>query len=326
MFTWRSRNRSAPPLAQAIQSLKISSAKRTAASREAGGPLWQKRYHDRNIRDHDEFLEKLDYIHQNPVKRNLCARPEDCHPSKPKVGLPGTPVLAMEQLSALCNRRGLWSGNRVRVDRAEAGVKDWLKQKSRSHLPASYQRRAGAIPLVVHALSRPRYAPTQCLACHCIEGAYHGPPAADVFVKPVSVWYKVCMRILLAFLLTCSLCPMSASAQQPAESEDALPTVTTLECPTYPSSAREMRLQGMVKMQVTTDGPKVVGVKASGHPVLAQAAEKNVRTWKFADNSAPTSFAITYLFVNEGNYKPDPLTKCSAKMELPTKVQVSTRW
>jgi putative transposase len=64
-------------LAQAIQSLKIASAKRTASSRKPGAPLWQKRYYDRNIRDHDEFVEKLDYIHENPVKRNLCAHPED---------------------------------------------------------------------------------------------------------------------------------------------------------------------------------------------------------------------------------------------------------
>jgi len=87
-----------------------------------------------------------------------------------------------------------------------------------------------------------------------------------------------------------------------------------------------MRLQGMVRMQVTTDGHKVVDVKLSpAHPVLAQAAEKNVRTWKFADHT-PTSFTVTYFYVREGNYKRDPVTKCSAKMELPTKVTVSTKF
>ncbi|HVJ06126.1 MAG TPA: hypothetical protein VM578_10675, partial [Candidatus Saccharimonadales bacterium] len=40
-------------------------------------PLWQKRYYDRNIRDYSEFMEKLRYIHRNPVKRGLCERPQD---------------------------------------------------------------------------------------------------------------------------------------------------------------------------------------------------------------------------------------------------------
>jgi len=39
--------------------------------------LWQKRYYDFNIRDREQFLEKLRYIHRNPVERGLCERPED---------------------------------------------------------------------------------------------------------------------------------------------------------------------------------------------------------------------------------------------------------
>jgi hypothetical protein len=90
--------------------------------------------------------------------------------------------------------------------------------------------------------------------------------------------------------------------------------------------AASMRIVGMVKLQVTTDGHKVVDVKlTSGHPVLAPDAITNVKTWKFADH-APITFAVTYLYVNEGNYKRDKVTKCSAKMELPTKVTVSRRF
>jgi len=39
--------------------------------------FWQKRYYDFNIRNHDQFVEKLRYIHRNPVKARLCERPED---------------------------------------------------------------------------------------------------------------------------------------------------------------------------------------------------------------------------------------------------------
>ena len=42
-----------------------------------GPHLWQNRYYDFNIRDRQQFIEKLRYIHRNPVKRGLCERPED---------------------------------------------------------------------------------------------------------------------------------------------------------------------------------------------------------------------------------------------------------
>jgi putative transposase len=65
-------------VANVIQSLKISSAMRSTGLRdgdEQHRPLWQKRYYDRNVRDYDEFVEKLRYIHRNPVKRGLAAEP-----------------------------------------------------------------------------------------------------------------------------------------------------------------------------------------------------------------------------------------------------------
>ena len=60
-------------LAEALKSLKQS------VSRLIGGRehFWQKRYYDFNIRNHRQFVEKLRYLHRNPVKRGLCARPED---------------------------------------------------------------------------------------------------------------------------------------------------------------------------------------------------------------------------------------------------------
>jgi putative transposase len=67
-------------LSTAIQSLKIATAMNSSNNRWMDGcrsPLWQKRYYDRNLSTHEEFVEKLRYIHRNPVKRGLCARPED---------------------------------------------------------------------------------------------------------------------------------------------------------------------------------------------------------------------------------------------------------
>jgi putative transposase len=66
-------------LADAIHFLKLSSTKQAQyASEQIGsGHFWQKRYYDRNIRSYSDFTEKLRYIHRNPVKRELCEKPED---------------------------------------------------------------------------------------------------------------------------------------------------------------------------------------------------------------------------------------------------------
>lgn len=43
----------------------------------SGNHFWQKRYYDFNVRNHEQFVEKLRYIHRNPVKAGLCDRPGD---------------------------------------------------------------------------------------------------------------------------------------------------------------------------------------------------------------------------------------------------------
>jgi putative transposase len=65
-------------LARAIQALKISVARREMFySTEGDATFWQKRYYDHNVRSYESFVEKLCYIHRNPVKRELVERPED---------------------------------------------------------------------------------------------------------------------------------------------------------------------------------------------------------------------------------------------------------
>ncbi len=60
--------------ADALKSLKQGVSRRLIAEAEH---FWQKRYYDLNIRNHQQFAEKLRYIHRNPVKCGLCERPED---------------------------------------------------------------------------------------------------------------------------------------------------------------------------------------------------------------------------------------------------------
>ena len=61
-------------LADAIKSLKQGVSRRLIGEAEH---FWQKRYYDFNVRNRQQFVEKLRYIHRNPVKRGLYEHPED---------------------------------------------------------------------------------------------------------------------------------------------------------------------------------------------------------------------------------------------------------
>ena len=61
-------------LADALKSLKQGVARRLIGEAEH---FWQKRYYDFYVRNYRPFVEKLRYIHRNPVKRGLCERAED---------------------------------------------------------------------------------------------------------------------------------------------------------------------------------------------------------------------------------------------------------
>jgi putative transposase len=60
-------------LSTAVQALKIAVSRRAlSAGWRAEQPFWQKRYYDHNVRSHEKFVEKLRYIHRNPMQRGLC--------------------------------------------------------------------------------------------------------------------------------------------------------------------------------------------------------------------------------------------------------------
>jgi putative transposase len=63
------------PLSRAIQALQQSVA-RTLALR-APEPFWLERYYDFNVWSEEKRIEKLRYLHRNPVVRGLVEKPED---------------------------------------------------------------------------------------------------------------------------------------------------------------------------------------------------------------------------------------------------------
>jgi putative transposase len=62
-------------LATALQALKQAVTQRLHGN--AGGSFWQARYYDFNVFSDARRIEKLRYMHRNPVVRGLVERPED---------------------------------------------------------------------------------------------------------------------------------------------------------------------------------------------------------------------------------------------------------
>jgi putative transposase len=60
------------PLSKALQSLKLSVSKLSPQR-----PFWHDRYYDFNVITHRKRIEKIKYIHRNPVTRGLVKRAED---------------------------------------------------------------------------------------------------------------------------------------------------------------------------------------------------------------------------------------------------------
>ena len=66
-----------------MQALKVGFARRVLPTRRSyycqqtePGHVWQRRFYDYNVRSRHKRVEKLRYIHRNPVKRGLVEKPE----------------------------------------------------------------------------------------------------------------------------------------------------------------------------------------------------------------------------------------------------------
>jgi TonB family protein len=108
------------------------------------------------------------------------------------------------------------------------------------------------------------------------------------------------------------------------ERKQALPTVESAAVPFYPPLARVARIEGTVRLRVWTEGKRVSVISTeSGHPLLATAAEANVRTWQFTDRG-PTTFEVTfeYKMLQESQCEMDNGT---VLLRLPTEVEVSAK-
>jgi TonB family protein len=96
--------------------------------------------------------------------------------------------------------------------------------------------------------------------------------------------------------------PVTATGQQ----NKALPDLLSASMPLYPRTPQMAHIEGVVRLRISTNGNRVASVEVqSGQPMLAQAAQDNVKTWEFEQHD-PTTFEATF------RYKLLP-SKCDAK-------------
>ena len=101
-------------LSLALQMLKQTVAQQLSAPE--GGPFWQPRYYDFNVWSEAKRVEKLRYMHRNPVHRGLVERPEDWRWSSFRhyaTGVEGT----VEIESQWTARKREWMGSRLQMVR-----------------------------------------------------------------------------------------------------------------------------------------------------------------------------------------------------------------
>jgi len=126
-------------LAQAIQSLKQGVARRLAL--RAADSFWLERYYDFNVWNHHKFVEKLRYIHRNPVERGLVERPENWAWSSFRhylTGDPGTVEIESHWTFRERERTGIFPTVRVRT-----GAPKTRAEKLRPKSPAQAELERG---------------------------------------------------------------------------------------------------------------------------------------------------------------------------------------
>ena len=64
-------------IALVMESIKVASTRQINTRQQNSGRLWKGRFFDRALRTVKEYHETVEYIHGNPVRRGLVARPQD---------------------------------------------------------------------------------------------------------------------------------------------------------------------------------------------------------------------------------------------------------
>src|SRR5215469_75845 len=110
-------------------------------------------------------------------------------------------------------------------------------------------------------------------------------------------WANLILGYVLVLACWAALAPKARAAQE-TSSDATNRKVKSKVVPEYPAVARQLKLQGKVRIEVmvSADGhvanTKVVG----GNPVLASSAEDAVKKWRFEPGAKETTELIEIVF------------------------------
>ena len=126
-------------------------------------------------------------------------------------------------------------------------------------------------------------------------------------------------RMLLLALLASMVLP--CAAQEP---EQDLPLVADAAVPFYPPNARLAHIEGVVRLQVSTNGETVSGIELLDGPLILEiAARENVKTWRLKWHSR-TTFVATFRYKLLPDFSCD-LDNGTVVLRLPVEVEVSAK-
>lgn len=127
--------------------------------------------------------------------------------------------------------------------------------------------------------------------------------------------------VLVLFILGAM---MAVGQQKP------LPSVISASVPLYPRTPQMAHIEGTVRLRISTDGNRVASSEVqSGQPILAKAAQDNVKTWEFEQHS-PTTFEATFRYKLlpskcDAECNCDSVEKPSVLLKLPSDVEVNAK-
>jgi TonB family protein len=112
--------------------------------------------------------------------------------------------------------------------------------------------------------------------------------------------------------------------------QNSPPGILSASVPIYPRTPQMAHIEGVVRLRISTDGNRVASVEVqSGQPMLAQAAQDNVKTWQFEPHT-PTTFETTFRYKLlpskcDAGCKCDSAEKPLVLLELPSEVEVRAK-
>lgn len=129
------------------------------------------------------------------------------------------------------------------------------------------------------------------------------------------------LRIFCSALCAIGILLPIARAQN---ADQATPVVISATMPLYPKIAVAARVEGTVKIKVTTNGKSVVSLETlRGPAMLVQETKKEILTWKFDENK-PSTFISTFDY----SFSDPPscsYTNSIVNAQLPLKVDIRIR-